>query len=265
MKYQSQDAEATSEELIKYYNILTGKPPETPQEFSLKESNPQPGLGRTIRYGETIWSNNHDLDGSYERAILFKRATYDDLNKREGDWSNLEANGPITSLSFTVRGAYLPDITTRISAEGKSLDRLRDETTAVFDIMKDLKMHMENREFKKKAKPSKIIRDFFYEEYGVKSRAERLEYEDEYVSPLDRTIQIKAVLQEGSQADLKRYKTATDYFRVLARIPKDVQFPSEQTASTLRIGGLSPVGRVEALLGKHNDGLGLVYNQICLS
>ncbi|NOR84655.1 hypothetical protein GQ473_00915 [archaeon] len=245
----------TGSALIEYWNILTGKESNTPQNFSKETSNVKCGIGRTLEF-----KSKYDITDLENKAILFKKATDNDVTNRDvGNWSSLNVTGPVTSLRYTTKGIDLPDITTRVSAEGKTIDQVNDEISIVYETLKGLKTYFDDADLNENTPIVDAFRKFATHQYGV----EYLESLD-YSSKLDDT-HLNVKWNDDSKAHAKRYDVAHDgdgstkYLKLTIRTPRDIQYPTEQTTCMLRISDKSSFDKFKTILGEHLEKLEPVY------
>ena len=252
----------TGSALIGYWNILTGKESNTPQNFSKETSNVKPGLGRTLEF-----KSKDDITDLENKAILFKKATANDVTNRDvGNWSSLDITGPVTSLRYTTKGMDLPDITTRFSAEGKTRERVNDEISIVYNTLKDLNEYFNCADITENTTIVDAFRGFAIFQYGV----ENLEFLD-YSSNLNGgDIKLNMRWNDCSKAHEKRYDVAHDgdgstkYLKLTIRTPRDIQYPTEQTICMLRISDKSSFDKFKTILNEHLEKLESVY-QVAIS
>ena len=251
------EIQATSDTLTKYYNLLTNENPDTPQKFLPKESAAKHGLGRTLEYKHIDYQKDLDV-----KAILFKKATHDDIIKLSGGWADLNPTGPVTSLRYTTKGVDLPDITTRVSAEGKTLKRVNDEIDIVYNLLNDLQRYFNNSEnITENTTLVNAFRGFAKHQYGT----EHLESLD-YLSELnDGDIKLRTKWNHKSTANKKRYDVgdtgdgSTKYLKLAIHTPNNTQYTRDQTTCLLRISDKTPVDRFKSILDEHLKKLEPVY------
>ena len=251
------EIQATSDALTSYWNILTGEQPDTPQEFLPENSAAKAGLGRTREYEYSDYPNN-----LIKKAILFKKATFKDLDNRTGDWSSLEVTGSVNSLRYTTKGVDLPDITTRVSAEGKTLERVNDEIDIVYETLKNIKNYFDNAEnLNENTTLVDAFGGFAKKQYGTE-HLESLDYSSELNNG---NIKVRTKWNDNSQTEKKRYDVggtgdgSTKYLKLLIHTPNNAQSARDQTTCTLRISDKTTVDKFKTILNEHMKKLKPVY------
>lgn len=208
-----------------------------------------------------------------EKAILFKKATHDDVINLSGGWADLNVTGPINSLHHITKGVDLPDIRTRVSAEGKTLERVNDEINAVYTLLDNLQIYLDRIDgFKKNATAKNVLFDFFKDQYKITDpnitydSVKELEDFNPMTLENDHELpNVKSIWKKDSTANKKRYTikdvtdSHTDYINFIIHTPNSFQYKTEQTTCMVRVGKLTPIDRLKTMVDEHLNKLKPVY------